>query len=127
MQILAAANTPLKQRIAKGEENPEQGWISLSGAERVPAPTVIFSGKNKLPVTIVSLIQPFQAEEQAATRIELTDFSASQIELEVATADILDHWTFELKYVGQGKIESVSVNFSREKDGQQLVQFTKTF
>jgi len=129
LQLLLASNTPLNLRVAAGEENPEQGWISLSSENRVPAPTAIFSGRRQLPAVAVTLIQPFTAEAAKVQQIELKKVSETQVDIRVHAPWGVDFWAINLAHANQvrvsGKTEAARVVFRRE--GAAAESFRKAF
>lgn len=132
LQLITAANTPLAQRIATGEENPEQGWVSLTGAGRVPSPAVIFSGKHELPALMTTVIQPFQSEDIRIEKVAMKKVSRDQVEIVVHTPWGVDHWALNLAHANRlvidGESESARVVFRREaSDGQIGERFQKEF
>ncbi len=131
LQVLATANSPLKLRIATGEENPEQGWISQSHAARIPAPAVIFSGKRQLPALATTLIQPFQSEGSIIQQIEMKKVSETQVDILVHAYWGVDHWAINLAHANQvqfnKKTEKGQVFFERRQNGQSVEVFQKEF
>lgn len=129
LQLLTTANTPLKLRVAEGEENPEQGWLSLSSEGRVPVPVVIFTGRRQLPALAVTLIQPFTAEAGKVQQIELIKASETQVDIRVRAPWGVDFWAINLAHANQvrvaGKTKAARVFFQRE--GTAAESFLKAF
>lgn len=97
IKLVSKSNVKLKLEIAKGEENPEQGWISLKHNGRTASPTAIYSGQGKLPIFIATVIMPFTENEASYIQIELNEPSSSQGSLIVRTEKGDDYWIVNLE------------------------------
>ena len=97
IKLVSKSNVKLKLEIAEGEENPEQGWISLKHDERIASPTAIYGGQGKLPIFIATVIMPYSEKEASNIQIELNEPSLSQASIIVHTDNGADHWMVNLE------------------------------
>jgi len=86
---LIPANTPgLQARIAKGEEDPVQGWANQPWR---PVPTAVYSRKGKGPVRLACVLAPIPASGAcpvaAVEHVPLTGGTAAGCALDVRLAD----------------------------------------
>lgn len=58
MWLVPVSPVPLRQRIAVGADNPQEGWYSPAYGQRVPAPLLVYEATAALPVRIVTLLVP---------------------------------------------------------------------
>ncbi len=131
IRLTAAATLPLKVSVVKGQENPEQGWISHHSGERTATPTVIFKGEGRLPLKIATVIEPFQNNKQSAVRIEFQDSPSNQANIIVHAGWGEDRWIINLENKNgisiDGKDTEAAVYFSRFDKGQVMGTFTAKF
>jgi hypothetical protein len=77
MKSFAAAG--LNVAVRTGEEEPPCGWVSTDYGQRTPAPMVVVSGRDALPLRIVTLIYPVahidNAPEVTALRTDSGEIS----------------------------------------------------
>ncbi|MBN1350719.1 alginate lyase family protein [candidate division KSB1 bacterium] len=127
IQLHAAATVPVQLQIIKGQENPEQGWISTGSAHRIAAPTAIFEGEGKLPVLIATAIQPFKSQHPPEIQIEIKKSSPTQAALLIRSESGVDHWWINLenqnRIVVDGKPRTACVYFRRVKDEKIVEEF----
>jgi hypothetical protein len=54
------ATTALKAEVRSGELAPIEGWVSPDYGQRVPAPVLVYSVVESLPIRIVTLLWPIE-------------------------------------------------------------------
>ena len=65
------STSPLDVRVARGESEPRQGWVSRRYGERQAAPAVVVRVEAELPLSIATLLTPFSLA--SAERLPLPD------------------------------------------------------
>ena len=61
--IRAFGSVPIKIALKEGEAEPKQGWYSPDYGRRTSAPMLSYSSVGPLPVRIVTLLLPWEAED----------------------------------------------------------------
>ena len=54
--VRAFATVPLKARVAEGELEPREGWVSTDYGVQIPAPMLVYSFVGRLPARILTLL-----------------------------------------------------------------------
>ena len=131
IKLVSAATVPLKIEVVQGQENPEQGWISLETGERVAAPTVIFNGQGKLPVLIATVIQPFTDEAGSEIGIKFQKSPSYQADVIVSADWGEDRWLINLEnanHIFIAGVEKIAcLSFCRKKDRLIAEEFIAKF
>ncbi|MCP5061750.1 MAG: hypothetical protein GY936_04700 [Ignavibacteriae bacterium] len=131
IKLVSNSTVEMKLDIIKGEENPEQGWISLEHNGRVASPTAIFKGRGKLPILIATVIHPYTEKKSSDIRIELNESSSSLANLIVRTNFGDDHWIINLekqnRLLVNGMSEYGGVSFKRYKKEKTIEKITLKF
>ncbi len=55
--------------VAKGQENPVQGWVSYWYGKKEPAPASTYTVKAAGPLAVITVLAPFRGQEASAVRI----------------------------------------------------------
>jgi hypothetical protein len=63
--LRALADVPLTVQIRQGHTRPVDGWIAPDYGQRVPAPTVVFTGAGRLPLRLLTLLVPLESASAA--------------------------------------------------------------
>jgi hypothetical protein len=63
------ADLPLAVRVRQGETDPIEGWISPAYGQRVPAPTVVYAGRGRLPLRLLTLLLPVEDASAPPPRV----------------------------------------------------------
>jgi len=95
LKLTATASVPLSPAVVRGAENPEQGWIYADG-ERKATGTAVFTGKGKLPVYILTLIEACPDNEFSITSAGILATSDNQCHLQVNGKNGTDDWLINL-------------------------------
>ena len=95
--LCSQGTVPLETSIIKGQEGPEQGWISTETEKRLEAPTVVFSGESQLPVLVATLIKPFQGNMDANVNITISRSPEYQAAVIIHADWGEDWWVVNLK------------------------------
>lgn len=131
IKLVSGATVPIKIEFLQGQENPEQGWISLNTGERVAAPTVIFSGLGKLPVLMATVIQPFKNEASSEITIEFQKSPSYQADVIVRADWGEDQWLINLENTNRifvtGVEKTACISFCRMKDRLIAEEFIAKF
>ena len=121
IKLVSTATVPIQLEIIKGQENPEQGWISLHSGERVAVPTAVFIGKGKLPILIATVIRPFQDSSCSDIKIKIKKSLPFQAEVLVQSSWGEDFWIINLenkdRMIVNGSEKTVCVDFVRKQRG----------
>lgn len=56
--LCAFASAPLQVRLARGAEDPAEGWVSPDYGQRLPAPALVYSATARLPLRTMTLLLP---------------------------------------------------------------------
>jgi len=131
IKLVSNSTVNMSLKIIKGEENPEQGWISLKHDGRVASPTVIYKGSGKLPILIATVIQPFTEKTASNIEIEINESPSSQADLIVRTNKGDDHWIINLgkenHVLVNGSEVDGAISFKRDKNDKTIEKFTLKF
>ncbi|MBC8184506.1 alginate lyase family protein [candidate division KSB1 bacterium] len=131
IKIVSAATVPIKIEIVEGQENPEQGWVSLHSIGRVAAPTAIFSGEGKLPILIATIIQSFENNVNSDIKIEIITSPSCQASVIIRADWGDDQWVVNLengnRILIDGLEQEACVNFSRNLKGVIQEKFVGKF
>ena len=123
LKLSVTGTVPVSLEIIRGAENPEQGWIYADG-ERKAAPTAVFSGKGKLPVHTLTLIEASSDNEFSLLDARILKVSASQCQIQVRGQTGVDDWLINLnkenKLYENGAFREGCIDFKRTKNGQLL-------
>jgi hypothetical protein len=71
--IRSFANVGLTTRVVEGGEVPPQGWVSPDYGQRRPAPMMIVTAEQRLPLRIITLLIPTAGEPGAPPEASLLD------------------------------------------------------
>ena len=131
IKLTSIATVPMKMEIIKGQENSEQGWISVHSVGRVAAPTAIFSGNGKLPILIATIIQPFQNSAGSDIEMKIVKSPSFQANIVVQSGLGEDFWIVNLDNENRIIVEKLNkaacVEFSRKLNGVKQEGFTGKF
>jgi hypothetical protein len=131
IQLTSAATVPINIEVVKGQENPEQGWISLHSGKRIAVPTVVFKGCGELPIRIATVIKPFINNTESDIKIEFQESPSDQTNILVHAAWGTDRWIINLENtnhlnIDEGKIDAC-INFTRIESGLVKKDFSLKF
>jgi len=93
-RLLVTATAPLQADVADGRDQPTQGWMSPDYGQRRPAPMLIYTIHDRLPLRLVSLLCPAQlapavvAASSGHRRIDLL-FGETMETLHIGDRDIV--------------------------------------
>ena len=110
IKLVSNSTVKMKLDIIEGEENPEQGWISLKHDGRIASPTVVYKGHGKLPILVATVIQPYTEKTAPNIQIEFIESPSSQANLIVRTNKGDDHWAINLEKANRILVNGTEVN-----------------
>jgi len=123
LKLSMTGTVPVSLEIIRGAENPEQGWIYADG-ERKATPTAVFSGKGKLPVHTLTLIEASSDNEFSLLDARILKVSASQCQIQVRRKTGVDDWIINLNKENSlkvdGAITDACIIFTRLKNEQTI-------
>ena len=76
--VRSFARVGLTTRIVEGSELPREGWVSPDYGTRRPAPMVIVTAEERLPLRIITLLIPTAGEPGVPPEVALLDGDAPQ-------------------------------------------------
>ncbi|MEN8193425.1 MAG: alginate lyase family protein [Bacteroidota bacterium] len=131
IKLVSNSTVKMKLDIIKGEENPEQGWISLKHNGRIASPTAVYKGSGKLPILIATVIQPFMEKTAPNIQIEFNESSSSEANIIVHTNKGDDHWIVNLekenRILVNGMEVDEAISFKRDNNDKTIEKFTLRF
>ncbi len=131
IKLVSSSTVKMNLDIIKGEENPEQGWISLKHDGRIASPTAVYKGSGNLPILIATILQPFTDKNASDIKIELNKPYSSQANLIVHTNKGDDHWIINLQNENNILVNEIEVDgaisFKRENDDKTIENFIVKF
>ncbi|MCK5456237.1 MAG: heparinase II/III family protein, partial [Melioribacteraceae bacterium] len=131
IKLVSNSTVKMKLKIVEGEENPEQGWISLKHDGRIASPTVVYKGRGKLPVLIATVIQPYTENKAPNIHIEIMESSSTQARIIVHSKNGDDEWNINLENTNSisidGNTENSAIDFKRSKNNKVKGSFKCSF
>ena len=73
------ASVPMAGRVAEGQTNPAEGWLSTHYGRRQPAPVVVFTARHQLPIRIATLLFPVDRLTEVPPRVEMLHDAAGEL------------------------------------------------
>jgi hypothetical protein len=71
IQVFEVWSSPLdKLELIQGQLDPIQGWVSSRYGQKEPAPVLVHSGMNPLPVSVFSIIYPCSLAQTSVEQIK---------------------------------------------------------
>lgn len=131
IKLVSNSTVQMKLDIIEGEENPEQGWISLKHNQRIASPTVVYKGNGELPILVATVIKPFTEKTASNIQIELNKSFSSQANITVLTNKGDDHWIINLQnengiLVNEIEIDE-AISFKRDNYDKTIENFNIRF
>ncbi|MEE2658833.1 MAG: alginate lyase family protein [Candidatus Latescibacterota bacterium] len=70
LTILPAPGSDLGVRVVSGQQEPLQGWVPAGWGEHRPAPTIIYSVDEELPLAFDMVLYPYPKDEAPSLALE---------------------------------------------------------